>query len=163
MENSINTIKDAEEFVEKCLVPDLKYDLTTAEVRSEDFTVFKNSLGINLECVFEILNKNEATIFENVKETLSLRIKLLRVLCEQSSSNNPFKRDDQQILKIVLDLLEVNFPKYYSGEEIINNVFDVYKSKLNNNGWTKSIGSIYGFLRFCEVCKLIEFFNLNEE
>lgn len=137
---------------EMCMAPKLKVDFTTIEASEENFTEYRHWLNENLPLLFNIFHKNEAILMAPNNANLTFRINFVRIICEQSSICDSFKSDNQQILKNINNLADNYLQKhFFADDDFLHNIFNVYKDNLNKNMWKQNIGSLYGFLRFCEV------------
>lgn len=140
---------------EMCMAPKLKIDFTIVEASDENFKEYRHWLNENLPLLFNIFHKNETILVAPCNASLTFRINFVRIICEQSSTCDLFKSNNEQILKNI-DNLATNYLRkhFLCDDHFLYSIFNVYKDNLNKNMWKQNIGSLYGFLRFCEVCPI---------
>lgn len=150
--------KAALEISEMCLLPSANIDVTKINLATDyknEFEKFRLSINHNLPILFDIFHKNENILLEPIKQTQQFRIYFVMILCEQSSSCELFKTENDILIKNIDNLINNYFFKYFlCDDHFLYIIFSIYKQKLNKDMWKENIGCLYGFLRFCEVNNL---------
>lgn len=137
--------------IETCIVPSLEFDFDTQPIGNKDFKLFRTALDDQLHLLLDILYQNGNLLrdqdFDN--QGIELKCNFILLACEQTEMNELFQSEQKILVSTINKLLIDNFKNFPAN--VIKSTIDKFKEKLSKNSWKRSLGSIFGFVRFCEI------------
>lgn len=137
--------------IESCMVPNLDFNFDSQPIGKEDFRQFRTILDDQLHVLLDILYQNGNLLrtqeFDN--QEIKLKSNFIQLACEQTEKNKLFQSEQGILIASLNKLLNDNFKSFHVN--VIKSTIDKFKEKLNKNSWKRSFGSVFGFVRFCEI------------
>lgn len=149
------------DLVSGCLLPELNYGIDENCISNNDFNEFRKFLNENLIILFDSMKQFtpiDEYLASDDNETKEFRINLILLLCEQTGTNTFYQTDQVKLLNRLELIREHCFNKILDNIDILKSVLKFYKMKLTSKSWKKNYGTIYGFIRFCDVSVFLFFF-----
>lgn len=141
--------------VEQCLLPEFQRDIGDEPLHRDDFNTFVYGMDKNLRLLFDILAKNESALLRPTEENEQFQTNLILLLNEQCGTHEaPFQSHDQSVIKHLQTLNHAHYKRIMNERRIYDKCLAFYKDRLTTSKWKRNIGSVYGYIQFCEVINI---------